>query len=63
MSHIKSITKTTRPAYAVSLLQWQQIGVILGAFGSALGAFGTAFNTFTNIFLNVWDAFSEEKQA
>jgi hypothetical protein len=62
MSHINPITKTTRPAFAVSLLELQQLGVILGAFGTALGAFGTAFNTFNNIILNTWEAIQESKQ-
>jgi len=63
MSHISPLTKNARPAYAFSLLEWQQLGVILGAFGTALGAFGTAFNTFNTIFLNTWEAISEAKQA
>lgn len=50
MKHLTSISKTTVPARATNLLEWSQIGSIVGVFVTAFGAFATAFNTFTTAF-------------
>ena len=60
MAHIQPVSKSVRPAFAASLLEWQQIGATLSAFGSALGTFGTAFNTFNTMFLNKREALNED---
>lgn len=47
MKHLSSISKSTVPARATNLLEWTQIGAIVGVFVTAFSTFATAFNTFT----------------
>jgi len=47
MKHINTLSKTTVPARATSLLEWTQLGGIVGVFATAFGALTTGFNTLT----------------
>jgi len=47
MKHINTLSKTTVPARATSLLEWTQLGGIFGVFATAIGALATGFNTLT----------------
>ena len=51
MTHFKTITKAQKPAQAASLLQAQQIALILGSFATGIaaltGGLGNAFNLYT----------------
>ena len=50
MKHLTSISKTTTPARATNLLEWTQIGGIVGVFATAIGTISTAFNTLTTAY-------------
>lgn len=50
MKHITTLSKSTVPARATSLLEWTQIGAVVTSFLGAFGVFATAFNTFTTAF-------------
>ena len=51
MKHTKQITKSQRPAPAVSLLQAQQLALIFGSFATGIsvltGGLGAAFGAYT----------------
>jgi len=49
MQHLRTISKSSSPAYARSLLEWAQIGTIFTTFSTVLGNLVTALGNYINI--------------
>lgn len=49
MKHFRTVTKTQTPAEATTLLEWNQIGVVITTFVTAFNTFVTAVGNFINI--------------